>query len=251
MPSQWRQIEGRNPVLECLKAGNKIWRIFLEEGIRADAKIEKILKLAKNYHIPLVKKGRKNLSRLSQTGRHQGVIAMAEALPAYSLKYILGQCFQEGREPFFVILPDILYEYNLGSVLRTAESAGVDAVIINKRSRVGAVATLAAMGAVEHLPIIKENLFSALNLLREEGVRIVAAEPAADKVYFEADLTGPVALIIGSKSEGIKQNLLTKIFLKVKIPMLGEITSLNLSAAAAIILYEIVKQRTEFREKRA
>jgi len=239
----WRQVEGRNPVLECFKAGNKVFQLFIEEGVKADPKIKQILKLARNYQVPVIKKGRKNLARLSQTDNHQGVIAIAEELPNYSLKYILRRCAQKNKAPFLVILPEILYAYNLGSVFRTAEGAGVDAVIIDKRAQLGPVVTSVAMGAVEHLPIIRENLFSALNLLLDEGIKIVAAEPSASKIYYNADLTLPLALIIGSENVGIKQNLLTKSCLKIKIPMLGRINSLNLGVSAAIILYESVRQQ--------
>ena len=240
----YRQIEGRNPVLEALKANNSIYRIFLEEGIAKSAKIVEILKLARVNKIEIVKRGRKKLQGLSRTSSHQGVIAFAESLPAFSLKGILQNCYHKEKDPFIVILPEVLHNYNLGAVARTAEAAGADCLIVSKRTKIDAAVSRASMGAIEYLPIVQESLYSALEILKKDGIKLVAAEAEAKTIYSKTKLTGPIALLVGSEDRGLTDTLLKKIDLSVKIPDEGKVGSLNLSVAAALLIFEVVRQRS-------
>ena len=245
MTKDYRQIEGRNPVLEALKANSSVYRIFLEEGITKSPKILDILKLAQAGKIEVVKRGRKKLQGLSRTSSHQGVIALAEALPAFSLKEILQNCYRREKDPFIVILPEVLHDYNLGAVARTAEAAGADCLIVSKRVKIDAAVSRASMGAIEYLPIVQESLYSALEILKTDGIKLVAAESEAKTVYFKTKLTGPIALVIGSEDRGLTSTLLKKIDLSVRIPSAGKVGSLNLSVAAALLIFEVVRQRSQ------
>lgn len=241
---QNRQIEGRNPVLEALRSKTKVVKIFLEEKIRADERIREIRDLAQKEKIPIEYTRRKRLEKISRTTVHQGVIAWAEFTQEPSIRSLLQKTKQENRDSFLVIIPEITYEHNLGAVLRTAEGAGVDAVIVSNRAPLlTPLVSRMAMGATEYIPLIHENIFSVLQLLRKEGIKTVAADARAEKPLFKAPLSGPIALIIGNESKGLSETINKRIDLKVKIPMFGEISSLNLSVAAAVIMYEIVRQR--------
>lgn len=244
MTKDYRQIEGRNPVLEALKANSSVYKIFLEEGTVKNAKILDILKLARANKIEVVKRGRKKLQGLSRTNSHQGVIALAEFLPAISLKEILKNCYRREKDPFIVILPEVLHDYNLGAVARTAEAAGADCLIVSKRITIDAAVSRASMGAIEYLPIVQESLYSALEILKKDGIKLIAAEPQAKTVYFKTKLTGPVAILVGSEDRGITNTLLNKIDLPVRIPSKGKVDSLNLSVAAALLIFEVVRQRS-------
>ena len=243
MENKWRQIEGKNPIWEALKADNKISRIVIDENLSKDVKTREILSLAAAAKIPISKVGWKSLKRLSQTQTHQGIIALAEPLNFTSLPDVLKRCQKENKDPLLVILPKVLYEYNLGAIIRTGEAAGIDCLIINKKNRLGPSVGRSSMGALEYLPIASENLFSALNLLKREGIKIVAAQMQAKLNYFEADLSGPLALVVGSEDKGISPILAKNIDENVRIPMRGRMTSLNMSVATGILLYEAVRQR--------
>lgn len=244
MIKKWRQIEGKNPILEALRAGNKIFKIFLAEGIRRDEKIGQILSLACAREIPIIKKGWRNLQRLSCSKIHQGIIAQAAPLDYFSLRQILQKCEESKKDPLIVILPQILYEYNLGAVVRTAEAVGVDCLVVSKKNRLGPLVARASMGAIEYLPIVVQNLFSALSFLKKSGLKIFAAEAKSGEIYFKTDLTGPLALIVGGDDKGISWTFKKYIDVLVRIPMKGQINSLNLSVATGVILYEAFRQRS-------
>jgi len=242
--SNQRQIEGRNPVLEALRAGTQVVKIVFEEKMKADERISEIRELAQKKKIRVDRLKRKVLDNISRTKTHQGVIGWAEEMEESSVRQILEVARKENREPFFIILPDVTYEQNLGAVVRTAEAGGVDAVIVSHRaSQITPLVSRMSMGATEYLPLIHENIFSVLRLFRDEGIKVAAADLAAEKTLFQSDLSGPIALLIGNEHKGISQTLCQRIDLKVKIPMLGKIDSLNLSVAAGILIYEVVRQR--------
>jgi len=192
----------------------------------------------------VVRLSRKTLEKISKTSAHQGVMAWAQWPEEVSVKQILVQAQKQGKDVFFIILPQVTYEQNLGAVLRTAEAARVDAVIVGNRSLpLTPVVTRVAMGATEYIPLIHENIFSAIRLLKEEGIKIIAAEAKAKKSIYETNLTGPIAIVLGNEHRGISQTLSERIDLAVKIPLFGKINSLNLSVAAGIMMYEVVRQR--------
>lgn len=243
MPIKNRQIEGRNPVLEALRAGNEIFNIVVEEGLKSDDRVREILELARKQQIPIIKKGWKNINRISITQVHQGVIAFGKPLPTYSLAWVLENCRKKNKDPLIVVIPKVLYDHNLGAIIRTCEGAGIDCLMINNRNSLNTAVSRGSMGAVEYLTVVQENIYSGLNLLKKNGIKIVAAEEEAQVPYYQAQLSGPLAIIIGSEDEGLSQNLAGRIDQLIKIPMLGKIGSLNMSVAAGIVIYEALRQR--------
>jgi 23S rRNA (guanosine2251-2'-O)-methyltransferase len=240
-----RQIEGRNPVREALRAGTPLTKIILEEGMRSDERIEEIYRLAQQNNIPIEKYWSKKLTKLSKTGgHHQGVIAYAQPIEEKSIKDIVEQKREEGKNLFVVILSDVLYEHNLGAVLRTAESTGVDAVVVPKKApELTAVVNRTAVGAGEYVPLIHENLFQVVDYLKDEGVKLFGTKEGKNKSLYRTNFTGPVAIIMGAEDTGISESLQKQIDEFISIPMLGHIESLNMSVAAAICMYEVVRQR--------
>jgi 23S rRNA (guanosine2251-2'-O)-methyltransferase len=233
-----RQIEGRNPVLESLRAKSPLKKIFLDQASKPDSKIKEILSLARRQHILLKKTNRKFLNKISRTASHQGIIAYAETQPT-SLSYILNST----ASPFLVILTEVLYEQNLGAILRSAEAAGVNAVIIPKKGQgVTPVVARTSMGASEYLPVIQEGLFSTLKQIRKLGVRIIGADQNAKMIYYQENLKGPIAFIIGGEDKGLTSQIKNQCHCLVKIPLKGKITSLNMSVATAILLFEKNRQ---------
>lgn len=241
--SNFRQIEGRNCVIEALKSPNRVFRIFVDQGARGE-KIKTIHSLARKKKAKIIKKPRKFLERLSKTGTCQGVIAQGENFPPVLIESIFKKISEEKTVPFFIILTETLYEYNLGAVIRTSEAAGVNAVIISRKSKgVTSVVNRVSMGAVEYIPIIQTNLFQAIKKLKEEGCKIIGASSQKGKVCFKENLKIPLALVIGGEDKDISIPLAERIDSFVKIPMFGKITSLNLSTAAGILIFEVVRQR--------
>jgi len=243
--SVWRQIEGRNAVREVLRAGSKVDKIFLEIGVKFDEKLDEIHRLAVASRIPIEKVIPKKLNKISKTdNHHQGVIAMAEALEEKSIKQVYQEVIGRGDLPFFIILAGVLYEHNLGAVLRSAESCGAHGVIVpNRAIGITPVVSRTAVGAQEYIPLIHDNLFNTLKFFHDEAVFIIAASEDATKPLFQADFTKPLALIIGAEDAGISTGFDKYLNDKVRIPMFGKIGSLNLSVAAAVCMFEVIRQR--------
>jgi 23S rRNA (guanosine2251-2'-O)-methyltransferase len=236
------QVEGRNPVHEALKT-TRPERILVAKGIEDQTKIEEVLRLAAEQGIPIEFVPKKRLDTISESGRHQGVIALIQPPKASTLKEILAR----NQGDVTLILIDRLYDpMNLGSILRTAEATRVDAVVIPKKESVGLtpVVLRASMGGGLHVPIIRDSLFQAAKLLKQEGVKLIGVDPTGSTDYFNERLTGPVALLLGGEDRGINASLLERCDATIRIPMHGQITSLNVGAATAIILYERIRQQT-------
>ena len=239
-----RQIEGRNPVLELLRSEAQVVRVIFEEKIRQEDRLREIFHLIRERQLETKRLSRKALDKISKTAVHQGVIAWAEWPDEPSVAFILEKVKNENREPLFVLLPQVTYEQNLGAVLRTAEAVAADAVIVSKRApELTPVVSRVAMGATEHIPLIHENIFSVIRLLRKEGIKLVAADLNSKHSLYDTNLTGPMALVIGDEHKGISGPVIDKVDIKVKIPMFGKINSLNLSVATGILLYEVIRQR--------
>ena len=235
------QVEGRNPVHETLKT-TKPERLLIAKGIEEQAKIAEILRLAEERSVQVEFVPKQRLDTLSESGRHQGIIALIQPPKTATLKTILTQ----NQGDITLILIDSLYDpMNLGSILRTAEATGVDAVVIPKKGSVGLTpaAIRASMGGGLHVPLIRGSLFQAIKLLNQEGVKLVGVIPTGSTDYFHERLTGPVALLLGGEDRGINASLLDRCDSVVRIPMRGHITSLNVGAAAAVILYERIRQQ--------
>lgn len=236
------QVEGRNPVLELLRSGAAIRWIQVAEGSEKEHAIQEVLCLAKERGVPVKPASRQQLKKLSTTGRDQGVIASV-APPTYTpLREVLET---RGKNIFALILDEVQDPQNLGSILRTAEATGVDIVAIPKKGSVGITPAVhrASMGGSVHIPVARENLFTALKLLKEEGIRCIAVDPSGAIDYFEAPLTGALALILGGEDKGVSPALLKRCDLVIRIPMMGRLTSLNVGVAAALVMYERVRQQ--------
>lgn len=239
-------IEGRNPVMEAFRAGKTIDRLFILDGSQ-DGPIKSILREAKKGDtiITFVKKER--LDQLSETGKHQGVIAYAAAYEYAEVEDILNLAKEKGEPPFIVLLDNIEDPHNLGAIIRTANQAGAHGVIIPKRRAVGLTATAvrASAGAVNYTPVAKvTNLSATIEELKEKGLWFVCADMDGESMY-SLNLTGPIGLVIGSEGEGVGRLVKEKCDFTAKIPMFGNIDSLNASVAMGVLAYEIVRQRVK------
>ena len=238
-------IEGRNAVTEALRAGTPIDKIFLARG-ETDSALAHIAAAARDKGIVVVECDRKKLDFMSRTHSHQGVIAQAAVREYASVDDILNAAREKGEPPLIVVCDELSDPHNLGAVIRTAECAGAHGVIIPKRRSAGLTAVVAktSAGAVSHIPVARvPNLPALLKELKDEGVWVFGTAADGDRVLYDADLKGPAAIVIGSEGEGMSRLVAQTCDVLVRIPMKGKLNSLNASAAAAILLYEAVRQR--------
>ena len=239
-------IEGRNAVTEALRAGAAIDKIFLARG-DTDATLGHIASTARGKGVVVVECDRRKLDGMSATGgAHQGVIAVAAAAEYAEISDILAKSKEKGRAPLIVVCDGINDPGNLGAIIRSAEIAGADGVIIPKRRSAGLSPAVfkAYAGALAHLPVARTaNITATLKELKEAGLWIFGTDAAGDKFYYDADLKVPAAIVIGSEGEGMSRLVTETCDFLVKIPMLGQINSLNASCAAAVLLFESLRQR--------
>ena len=238
-------IEGRNAVLEALRAGTSIDKLYLARG-ETDAALGHIASTARDKGIVVVEADRRKLDGMSRTHAHQGVIALAAVREYASVDDILNAAREKGEPPLIVVCDELSDPHNLGAVIRTAECAGAHGVIIPKRRSAGLTAVVAktSAGAVSHVPVARvSNLPALLRQLKDEGVWVFGTDAAGDRLLYEADLKGPAAIVIGSEGSGMGRLVGENCDFLVRIPMRGKLNSLNASAAAAILLYEAVRQR--------
>lgn len=237
-------IEGRNAVLEAFRAGKTIDRLFVLDGCQ-DGPVRSIVREAKKTDAILSFVPRERLDQMSETKKHQGVIAFAAAYEYAQVKDILNAARQKDEPPFIFLLDGIEDPHNLGAILRTANQAGAHGVIIPKRRAAGLTATAAktSAGAINYTPVAKvTNLVQTMEELKEEGLWFVCADMGGELMY-QQNLTGAIGLVIGSEGEGVSRLVKEKCDFITKIPMFGQIDSLNASVAAGILAYEIVRQR--------
>ncbi|AVQ47550.1 23S rRNA (guanosine(2251)-2'-O)-methyltransferase RlmB [Clostridium botulinum] len=238
-------IEGRNAVIEALKSNKTIEKVMVAKG-DLEGSIKIIISLAKEKGIVINEVDRKKLDSISQTRAHQGVIAFTTPYQYCAVEDIIRYAKQKEEDPFIVILDEIEDPHNFGSILRTAEVCGVHGVIIPKRRNVGVTPTVykTSAGAVEYMKISKvTNINNVIDKLKEKGIWIYGADMCGNDYCFDVSLSGPIALVIGSEGRGISKLTKSKCDVLVKIPMFGNITSLNASVAGGILMYEILKQR--------
>jgi len=236
-------IVGRNAVAEALKAGRNISKIFIAQG--SEGSIKKILALAKDAGIFCEFTNGAKLDKLF-SGRHQGVIAVAAPVAYSTIEEILNVAESRNEPPFIVLLDELEDPHNFGAILRTADAAGVHGVIIPKRRSVSLNSTVAKIsaGAVEYVKVAQvTNVAQTLKTLRELNLKIVGSDMDGTENFFDADLTGGIVLVIGNEGKGIRRLTRENCDILVKIPMAGKINSLNASAAAAVLMYEIFRQR--------
>ena len=238
-------IEGRNAVIEALRAGTAIDKIYLAKG-ETDKTLGHIASRARDAGVVVVEADRRKLDAMSRTHAHQGVIALAAVREYVSIQSILDSAAAKGEPPLLVVCDEISDPHNLGAILRTAECAGAHGLIIPKRRSAGLTAIVGktSAGAVSYLPVARvANLTSALKDLKKQGVWIFGTAAGASTDLYSADLKGPAAIVIGSEGDGMSRLVAENCDFLVSIPMKGHISSLNASAAAAILLYEAVRQR--------
>lgn len=239
-------IEGRNAVLEAFRAGKTIDRVFILDGCQ-DGPIRTIIREAKKTDAILNFVKKERLDQLSQTGKHQGVIAYAAAYEYAEVDDILNAAKEKNEPPFIILLDNIEDPHNLGAIIRTAHQAGAHGVIIPKRRAVGLTATVAktSAGAINYLPVAKvTNLAVTIDELKTKGLWFVCADMDGELMY-QLDLKGPIGLVIGSEGEGVGRLVKEKCDFVAKIPMFGNVDSLNASVATGVLAYEIVRQRLQ------
>ena len=232
-------IEGRNAVIEALRSGTAIDKIYVARG-ETDAALGHIASTARGRGVVVVEADRRKLDNMSRTHAHQGVIALAAVREYASVEDILNAAREKGEPPLIVVCDELSDPHNLGAVIRTAECAGAHGVIIPKRRSAGLTAIVAktSAGAVSHVPVARvPNLPALLRELKDEGIWVFGTAADGDRPLYEADLKGPAAIVIGSEGDGMGRLVAETCDFKVSIPMKGKLNSLNASAAAAILLY--------------
>lgn len=239
-------IEGRNAVTEALRAGTPIDKIFIARG-ETDKTLGHIASTARAAGVVVVEADRRKLDYMSATKAHQGVIALAAVREYASVEDILSAARERGEAPLLVVCDEISDPHNLGAIIRTAECVGAHGVIIPKRRSAGltAVVDKASAGALEHMAIARvPNLVAAIETLKKNGLWIYGTAAEGSNELWKTDLTGPACIVIGSEGSGISRLVREKCDFLVSIPLHGQISSLNASAAAAVLLYEALRQRS-------
>ena len=239
-----QKTEGRNAVLEALRSGRPVEKVFLLDGCQ-DGPIRSIVREAKKQHILVQFVPRERLDRMSETGKHQGAIALVAAYEYASVEDMLKKAKEKGEPPF--LLDNIEDPHNLGAIIRTANMAGAHGVIIPKRRAVGLTAVVArtSAGALNYTPVAKvTNLVRTMEELKKRGLWFVCADMDGQPMY-QVDMRGPTGLVIGNEREGVGRLVKGACDLTASVPVKGDIDSLNASVAAGVLAYEVVRQRMQ------
>jgi 23S rRNA (guanosine2251-2'-O)-methyltransferase len=237
------QIESKNALLELLKEGREFERIYISSNAYKDEKTKEIVSLAGQKRIPMFKISRREINRRLRTSKSENIIGMMYSENDWKLSDLLEKLYSENKQPFFVILDDIKYTQNIAAIMRTAFGGGVNGIIISpqKKQIVTNETIRVSMGAAERIPIVETNLFDAIKELKKNDIKVVGITMEGE-TYFEANLKGPVALVMGAEDYGISTGVLERCDEKISIPMREGIGSLNVSASAAILIYEKLRQ---------
>lgn len=238
-------IYGTRAVMEAIRAGKEIERIMIQSSLANDL-VKELIALAREFRVPYTFVPQEKLKKYS-TRNHQGVICLISSVTYASLDNLIDRAYSEGREPFLLMLDRVTDVRNFGAISRTAECAGVDGIVLGEKGNapITSDAMKTSAGALNHLAICREkDLKNTMRFLRESGIRIVACTEKAGHSIYEANLHGPIALIMGSEEDGISDVFLREADELVRIPMQGKIGSLNVSVAAGIVLYEVVRVRS-------
>ena len=239
------QIEGRNSVIELLKSGKDINKLFVQRGEKHGSILE-IIRLAKNNRVIITEIDKSKLDKMSQTHNHQGVIAIIPPYEYCEVDDILENAKQKNEDPFILILDQIEDPHNLGSIIRTAECSGVHGIIIPKRraAQVNSTVNKTSAGAAEYVKIARvNNLNETINYLKEKNIWIYGTDAEGSSYYDEQDYKGGIGIVIGSEGFGMSRLVRENCDFLIRIPMKGKINSLNASVSAAIVMYEVMKQR--------
>jgi 23S rRNA (guanosine2251-2'-O)-methyltransferase len=235
------QLEGRNPVQEGLKGGI-VTLIRVEKGKENEPRLKEILDYARKRKLIVEVVPKPKLDAISHTGHHQGIIAIAQPKPSWSLEKVLEET---GRDICIIVLDQVQDPHNLGAILRTAEAAGVDGVVIPKKetASLGPTVHRVSMGGSLYVPVWQQSIYTAMKALSDGGVTVIGVDASGATAYYEEDLTGPIAFIIGGEDRGANPTLTAKCDKVVRIPMRGHLKSLNVSVATGIVLYERLRQQ--------
>ena len=245
-PHHSNYLFGTRAVIEAIDADKEIEKVLVQKNVKNELIAELLTKL-KAHHIPFTRVPMEGLNRITRKN-HQGVIAFISPIRYHSLDNLIQTAYQEGRDPFLVILDRVTDVRNFGAIARTVECVGSDGLVIQSKGNalIGADAIMTSAGALNRVPVCREdNLKEAITELRSSGIRIVGCTEKSDQDLYETELDGPVAIIMGSEEDGISPEYLKLCDEKVKIPMKGQIASLNVSVSAGIVLYEILRQRSQ------
>jgi 23S rRNA (guanosine2251-2'-O)-methyltransferase len=237
-------IFGLRPIIEALRAGKEIERLFVQIGLKNEL-FGELMSLLKKHDVPFQYVPVEKLNRLT-TKNHQGVAGYVSSITYQKIKDVLPIVFESGRTPLILILDRITDVRNFGAIARTAECTGVDAIIIPTKgaAQINADAMKTSTGALHSIPICREeNLTETISFLRESGLQVVACTEKTSDMYYQQDYTLPVAIIVGSEENGVSSEYLKTADALAKIPLLGQISSLNVSVATGVVLYEVVRQR--------
>ena len=237
-------IFGLRPVIEALRAGKEVERLFIQTGLKNELSTE-LMSLLKKNNIPFQYVPVEKLNRLTSKN-HQGVVGYISSVVYQKIQDVLPLVFEAGKTPLLLILDRITDVRNFGAIARTAECTGVDAIIIPSRggAQINADAMKTSTGALHTIPVCRENnLKETIHFLRESGLQVVACTEKTTDMYYQPDYTLPVAIIMGSEENGVSPEYLKLVDAQAKIPLLGQISSLNVSVATGVILYEAVRQR--------
>jgi 23S rRNA (guanosine2251-2'-O)-methyltransferase len=243
MREEW--IVGKNPVIEALRSGRTINKIWIAEGTNKKL-MGPIYALARENGVVVATANRKKLDMLSSTDNHQGVIASVAAYDYVEVEDILKRAEEKNEPPFLLLLDELEDPHNLGSILRTADAAGVHGVVIPKRRSVGLTATVAkaSAGAINYVPVARvTNLVRTIEELKERGIWIAGTDAGAEQDFREGDYSMPLAVVIGSEGKGISRLVKENCDFLYRLPMAGHVTSLNASVAASLLMYEVYRSR--------
>lgn len=247
-------LVGRNVLVEALKSERTFKKIFIEENLKNrgysnDSRVRDIINIAQKRSIPLEAiQGRQQAKIEQEVGvTSEGVIGLVEKRERLNIQDLFALCTKKNKEPFFIVINNLLYEENLGAILRSASAGGVDGLILPKRDarEVNANVARISMGGSEHVPVIKANLFEALDMCKKEGMKIVGVELSGSHYYYDEKLSGPLVFVLGGEDAGISAPLLKRCDSVVKIPMLGQVQSLNVSVSTGIVIYEKIRQECQ------
>lgn len=237
-------IFGMFPVLEALRSSADLDKVIMQLGMRSPH-LHEMKQMLTELDIPLQMVPKEKLDRITRAN-HQGIIGFMSPVTFQPLEEVLQRVYEAGRDPFLLILDRVTDVRNFGAICRTAECAGIDAVIVPTRgsARIGGDALKTSAGALMHLPVCRsQNLKETLELLKQSGLQLVACTEKTETDLFHQKLVGPIAIVMGSEEDGISPEYLKKCDIRVKIPMIGKTESLNVSVATALVVYEIVRQR--------
>jgi len=237
------QVESKNAILELLKEGRDFDKLYIAANAFKDEKVREIVDMAGRKNIPVLKVSRKIISRRLRNSNSESILGYMYSQNNWDLEELLDKLSSEGKQPFFLVLDDLKYTQNIAAIMRTAFAVGVNGIIVNPQEKniITNETIRISMGAAERIPLVETNLFNALKLLAKNDIKIFAVHMDGN-VYFESNLKGPVAFVMGAEDVGITTGILERADEKISIPMREGIGSLNVSASAAVVMYEKLRQ---------